>query len=122
MEENGSEGLDQLIAAEAGPEKFFHGVDCVCISDNYWLNDRTPCLTYGLRGLTYFKVTVSGPAQDLHSGMFGRAVHEPMTDLIAVLSKLVSPDGKILVPGVDEMVKPADEDEKWVICTKLYCF
>lgn len=41
MEESGSEGLDDLIQAEAGPGKFFEGVDCVCISDNYWLNDVT---------------------------------------------------------------------------------
>ncbi len=39
MEESGSEGLDDLIKAEAGD--FFKGVDAVCISDNYWLNDRT---------------------------------------------------------------------------------
>lgn len=41
MEESGSEGLDDLIKAEVGPGKFFEGVDAVCISDNYWLNDRT---------------------------------------------------------------------------------
>jgi Cys-Gly metallodipeptidase DUG1 len=41
MEESGSEGLDELIQAEAGPGKYFDGVDCVCISDNYWLNDVT---------------------------------------------------------------------------------
>ena len=78
------------------------------------MNTRTPVLTYGLRGLTYFKVTVSGPARDLHSGVFGRTVHEPMTDLIHLLGKLVDPQGNILVPGVEEMVPPADEDEKYV--------
>ena len=41
MEESGSEGLDDLIKSQVGPGKFFEGVDCVCISDNYWLNDRT---------------------------------------------------------------------------------
>ncbi|EIN06612.1 CNDP dipeptidase [Punctularia strigosozonata HHB-11173 SS5] len=113
MEESGSEGLDDAIEAEVkkGKDGWFHGVDCVCISDNYWLNDRTPCLTYGLRGLTYFKVTVTGPARDLHSGVFGRTVHEPMTDLIILMSKLVDPNGNILIPGVDDMVKPADADE-----------
>jgi len=113
MEESGSEGLDDLITSEAakGKEGWFAGVDCVCISDNYWLNTRTPCLTYGLRGLAYFKLTVSGPARDLHSGAFGRSVHEPMTDLVLLMSKLVAPDGKILVPGVDEMVSAASEDE-----------
>jgi hypothetical protein len=39
-------------------------------SDNYWLGTRTPCLTYSPRGLSYYKITVSGPACDLHSGVF----------------------------------------------------
>jgi len=112
MEESGSEGLDDLIKAEAGPGKFFDGVDCVCISDNYWLNTRTPCLTYGLRGLTYYKIKVSGPARDLHSGVFGRTVHEPMTDLIQLMSRLVTPQGEILIPGVDDLVAPLTQQEK----------
>jgi Cys-Gly metallodipeptidase DUG1 len=41
-------------------------------------------------------------------------VHEPMTDLIALMSKLVDPKGNILVPGVDEMVPPPDEEERQV--------
>ncbi|KAG8849405.1 hypothetical protein FRB96_000847 [Tulasnella sp. 330] len=112
MEESGSEGLDDLIKAEVGPGKFFDGVDCVCISDNYWLNDRTPCLTYGLRGISYYKVTVTGPARDLHSGVFGNTVHEPMTDLILLLSKLVKPSGEILIPGLSELVAPLTDEEK----------
>lgn len=43
MEENGSEGLDELIEQEA--KKFFKDADCVCISDNYWLGTTKPCLT-----------------------------------------------------------------------------
>jgi hypothetical protein len=69
-------------------------------SDNYWLNTRTPCVTYGLRGLAYFKLNVTGPAADLHSGVFGRTVHEPMTDLVLLMSKLVDPQGNILIPGM----------------------
>ncbi|KAG8733955.1 hypothetical protein FRC11_014554 [Ceratobasidium sp. 423] len=112
MEESGSEGLDDLIKAEAGPGKFFDGVDCVCISDNYWLNDVTPCLTYGLRGISYFKVTISGPAKDLHSGLFGNCVHEPMTDLFHLFSKLVTPQGKILIPGINELVDELTPEER----------
>ncbi|KJA23862.1 hypothetical protein HYPSUDRAFT_39388 [Hypholoma sublateritium FD-334 SS-4] len=112
MEESGSEGLDELVVRESKKGGFFDGVDCVCISDNYWLNTRTPALTYGLRGLSYYKVTVSGPGRDLHSGVFGRTVHEPMTDLINILSTLVSSQGDILIKGVDEMVPRADEEEK----------
>ncbi|KAH9474594.1 Cys-Gly metallodipeptidase dug1 [Psilocybe cubensis] len=112
MEESGSEGLDDLVQRESQKGGYFDGVDCVCISDNYWLNTRTPALTYGLRGLAYYKVTVSGPARDLHSGVFGRTVHEPMTDLISLLGTLVTPQGDILIPGVDAMVAPPDEEEK----------
>lgn len=112
MEESGSEGLDELIQREAGPGKFFDGVDCFCISDNYWLNTRTPCLTYGLRGICYYKLTITGPGRDLHSGVFGRMVHEPMTDLIQVMSKLVTPQGDILVPGINDLVAPLTDEER----------
>ncbi|KAH7871358.1 hypothetical protein F5879DRAFT_969645 [Lentinula edodes] len=115
MEENGSEGLDELVERESKPGGWFDGVDCVCISDNYWLNTRTPVLTYGLRGLSYYKLNITGPARDLHSGVFGRTVHEPMTDLIKLMSTLVDVNGKILIPGVDEMITTADVEER-----KLY--
>lgn len=59
MEESGSEGLDALIFDEAS--KYFKDVDGVCISDNYWLGTTKPCLTYGLRGVSYFHMKVKGP-------------------------------------------------------------
>ena len=110
MEEYGSEGLDDLIKAES--KAFFKDVDAVCISDNYWLGTERPCLTYGLRGCNYYSVSVSGPAQDLHSGVFGGSAHEPMTDLVTVLSKLVDPQGSILIPGLMDLVEPVTEEEK----------
>lgn len=79
------------------------------------MNTRTPCLTYGLRGLSYYNVTVHGPARDLHSGVFGNTVHEPMTDLILLLSTLVDQKGKILIEGVNELVEPLTEEERYVI-------
>ncbi|KIY68726.1 CNDP dipeptidase [Cylindrobasidium torrendii FP15055 ss-10] len=112
MEESGSEGLDDLVIKEAKQGGWFDGVDCVCISDNYWLNTRTPVVTYGLRGIAYYRINVSGPGWDLHSGVFGRTVHEPMTDLVLLLSKLVDVKGNILIPGIDAMVAAADEDER----------
>jgi len=107
MEENGSENLDKFIESEK--DKFFAGADCMCISgksadfrlarstefqhelnvDNYWLDEKTPCLTYGLRGVNYYEIRIKGPGADLHSGVFGGTVHEPMTDLIAVSECLV---------------------------------
>jgi len=112
MEESGSIGLDEFITSEAvKKDGWFQGVDAVCISDNYWLNTRTPAVTYGLRGIAYFSITVSGPARDLHSGAFGGVVHEPMTDLISIMSKLVTPDGRILIPGVQDMVSAVSAEE-----------
>lgn len=112
MEEYGSEGLDEFIEKEAKKGGFFEDVDAVCISDNYWLGTEKPCLTYGLRGCNYYSVTVSGPGQDLHSGVFGGTAQEPMTDLVRVLASLVDTDGKIQIPGINEMVAPLSEEEK----------
>ena len=66
--------------------------------DNYWIGTRKPCLTYGLRGMAYFSVSVQCCVQDLHSGVLGGVVHEAMTDLVALLATLVdSRTGQILV-------------------------
>ncbi|KAF2458529.1 hypothetical protein BDY21DRAFT_385070 [Lineolata rhizophorae] len=110
MEEYGSEGLDEFIMREA--KGFFKDADAVCISDNYWLGTEKPCLTYGLRGCNYYSLEVTGPGADLHSGVFGGTAHEPMTDLVRIMSSLVDPDGKILIDGIDEMVAPITDQEK----------
>lgn len=111
MEESGSIGLDDLVKREA--DKYFKGVDAVCISDNYWLGTSHPVLTYGVRGVSYYYITVEGPGADLHSGLFGGVVHEPMVDLTHVMSKLVDVNGKIQIPGVMDMVAPlTDEEDK----------
>jgi Cys-Gly metallodipeptidase DUG1 len=110
MEEYGSEGLDDFINAEA--KKFFADADAVCISDNYWLGTEKPCLTYGLRGCSYYSVEISGPGQDLHSGVFGGTAQEPMTDMVRVLASLVDTHGKIQIPGLAELVAPLTDDEK----------
>lgn len=113
MEEYGSEGLDDFIRAEA--KNYFKDTDAVCISDNYWLGTEKPCLTYGLRGCSYYSLSVSGPGQDLHSGVFGGTAQEPMTDLVRVLGTLVDTNGKIQIPGLYDLVAPLTEEEK-----KLY--
>lgn len=109
MEESGSLGLDDLIAKEA--KNYFKNVDTVCISDNYWLGTTKPVLTYGLRGCNYYQIAINGPGADLHSGVFGGCVAEPMTDLIKIMSQLVDGTGKILIPGVYDMVAPVTEEE-----------
>lgn len=111
MEESGSEGLDEIVMGRK--DTFLKDVDYVCISDNYWLGTNKPCLTYGLRGLSYFYLEVECAAKDLHSGVYGGSVHEAMTDLIKLMSKLVDNRGKILIPGImDDVVPMTNEEEK----------
>lgn len=109
MEESGSLGLDELIAREA--KGYFKGVDAVTISDNYWLGTTKPVLTYGLRGVNYYQISVNGPSADLHSGLFGGIVAEPLNDLVKLLANLADPQGKILIKGIDEQVAPLTEQE-----------
>lgn len=78
MEESGSEGLDALLLEQLKPEGFFDDVDYVCISDNYWLGTTKPCITYGLRGISYYFLEVECAKNDLHSGVYGGTVHEGM--------------------------------------------
>eukprot|EP01135_Chromosphaera_perkinsii_P005931 Nk52_evm17s372 gene=Nk52_evmTU17s372 len=110
MEESGSVGLEELIAAEA--KKFFADVDFFVISDNYWLGQDQPCLTYGLRGLVYWYLTIESSTKDLHSGVFGGTVHESMNDLVMLMSKLVDNKGNILIPGIMDSVAPLSDEEK----------
>ncbi|XP_069476831.1 beta-Ala-His dipeptidase-like isoform X2 [Ambystoma mexicanum] len=111
LEETGSDGLENLLKSK---EAFFTNVDYIVISDNVWLS-RKPALTYGTRGNAYFFVEVEGAKKDLHSGTFGGITHEAMTDLVALLAKLVDPSGRILIPGIYDDVAPLTEEEK-----KLY--
>jgi nonspecific dipeptidase len=112
MEEFGSDGLFETIHEEAKVGGFLSDVDFFCISDNYWIGKHKPCLTYGLRGMAYFELSVQGCEQDLHSGVLGGTVHEAMTDLIKVMSTLVDSQGKILVDGIMDDVKPVTPEEE----------
>jgi len=109
MEESGSVNLEQTVRSRT--DFFGKEVDWVCISDNYFLGRNKPCLTYGLRGQNYFYIEVKGPKQDLHSGVFGGSIPEPMIELSHLFASLVDCDGHLLIPGVlDEVDKVTDEE------------
>ncbi|XP_053103485.1 beta-Ala-His dipeptidase-like isoform X2 [Hemicordylus capensis] len=110
MEEAGSTGLEDLIKNEN--ERFFSNISYIVISDNTWLSKSTPALTYGSRGNACFAVTVEGGVKDLHSGAAGGIVHEPMSDLIALLDSLVDSSGHILIPGIYDDVSCIVEEQK----------
>jgi Cys-Gly metallodipeptidase DUG1 len=110
MEEQDSQGFDGFL--ESTGKELFKDVDAACIADNYWLTTRKPCLTYGLRGIDYFTVSLTGAGKQLHSGIYGGTVHEPMTDLVILLSKLVDSNGNILVPGINGLVEAETDIEE----------
>jgi len=109
MEESGSVGLDDLVMGLK--DTFLKGTDYVCISDNYWLGKKKPCITYGLRGLTYYSLSVECCGKDLHSGIYGGNVYEAMNDLVYLMSQLADVNGNILIPGVCDTVKPVTPEE-----------
>ncbi|NWQ70349.1 CNDP1 dipeptidase, partial [Neopipo cinnamomea] len=111
MEEAGSLGLENLLEEEK--HRFFSDVDYIVISDNLWLSNKKPALTYGSRGNACFSVECG--SKDLHSGTFGGIIHEPLTDLIALLDSLVDPTGHIQIPGIYDSVAALTEEER-----KLY--
>lgn len=71
-----------------------------------------PTITYGLRGLAYFELRVSGPAHDLHSGMFGGSVHNPAQALCELIAGMHDRDGRITLPGFYDRVRPLDQAER----------
>jgi len=112
MEESGSVGMEDTILELAKPGNFFSDVDFFCISDSYWTGKRKPCISYGLRGLAAFEVSVRCCEQDLHSGVYGGIVHEAVDDLIHLMASLKEPNGKILIEGIMDDVLPMTPEEE----------
>ncbi len=71
-----------------------------------------PSITYALRGIAYFELRIQGPKQDLHSGTFGGAVHNPAQVMTDLLSGLHDNKGKVTLKGFYDKVLPLDSDER----------
>ncbi len=107
-EEVGSEHLEGWI--EANRELL--ACDAVVISDSSMYGPGQPSITYALRGLAYFEITVTGPGHDLHSGMYGGAVPNPINALARLIASLHDDDGTVAVPGFYDGVVPLEDDER----------
>jgi acetylornithine deacetylase/succinyl-diaminopimelate desuccinylase-like protein len=93
-EEIGSENLEKFINDNTELLK----CNSVLISDTELYEAGVPTLTYGLRGMAYMEVELTGPSQDIHSGSFGGAVANPINVLAEIISKLHNKNGKITIP------------------------
>lgn len=73
--------------------------DAVVVSDTGIPSPKLPALTYALRGITAFQITLHGPSRDLHSGIFGGSVENPATALCRLLARVHDKDGRVAIPG-----------------------
>ncbi|MEX0812849.1 MAG: dipeptidase [Chitinophagales bacterium] len=86
--------------------------DVIMISDTATLSNENPSITTGLRGLSYVEVEVTGPNRDLHSGIYGGAVDNPINVLCDMIARLKDKDGKITIPGFYDKVEIVAEQER----------
>lgn len=87
--------------------------DVILISDTAMISKDHPSITTGLRGLSYVEVEVTGPNRDLHSGIYGGAVENPVNVLCEMIASLRDEDKRVLVEGFyDDVVEVSDEERK----------
>jgi len=89
--------------------------DVCVVSDTSMRAIEEPAITHSLRGMTYIEIEVDGPKEDLHSGLWGGAAHNPALALVEILGKLYNPDNTIAVPGFYDDVVPLRPEERAMI-------
>ncbi len=107
-EEVGSESLGWYL--ERNAEKLKN--DVILISDTGMISKDVPSVTIGLRGLSYVEVEVTGPNRDLHSGLYGGAVANPINILTKMIASLQDEDNRITIPGFYDNVEELSLEER----------
>jgi len=107
-EEVGSVNLETFIKENKDKLK----ADVILISDTSMLSLETPSITTGLKGLSYLEVEVTGPNRDLHSGVYGGAVANPINILCEMIASLKDENNHITIPGFYNNVLEASDEER----------
>ncbi|MBL4710876.1 MAG: dipeptidase [Flavobacteriales bacterium] len=107
-EEVGSENLEAFI--QSNKEKL--KADIILISDTSMLSMEHPSITTGLKGLSYLEVEVTGPNRDLHSGVYGGAVANPINILCEMIASLKDENNRITIPGFYDNILEASTEER----------
>ncbi|MCM4167071.1 Succinyl-diaminopimelate desuccinylase [Arenibacter antarcticus] len=107
-EEVGSENLGEFVANNK--EKLSN--DIILISDTGMIAKDVPSITTGLRGLSYVEVAVTGPNRDLHSGLYGGAVANPINVLTKMIASLHDENNHITIPGFYDKVEELSQEER----------
>ena len=110
------EGEEEIGSGNLGPflNKNRDALKCevAVVSDTGMIARGMPTLSYGLRGVTSLEVKVTGPKMDLHSGVFGGAVQNPITALAQLLATLHDGEGRVAIAGFYDEVKPLEDWER----------
>jgi acetylornithine deacetylase/succinyl-diaminopimelate desuccinylase-like protein len=107
-EEVGSENLGTFVVENR--EKLAN--DIILISDTGMIANNVPSITTGLRGLSYVEVAVTGPNRDLHSGLYGGAVANPINVLTKMIAALHDDNNHITIPGFYDKVEELSKEER----------
>jgi len=89
--------------------------DVIIISDTRMIANDVPAITTGLRGLSYVEVEVTGPNRDLHSGLYGGAIANPINILTKMIAQLTDDKNRITIPGFYDKVKNLSPEEQAAI-------
>ena len=108
-EESGSVNLEKFVRDNS---ERLGKTDVCLISDTGMLGRGKPAITYGVRGLAYTEVALIGPDQDLHSGLWGGKVPNPINELTRVLSQLWDEQRRITIPGFYDGVHDLSDEER----------
>jgi len=109
-EECGSRGFAKAVKKH---KDLIGHIDWILLANSYWLDDRLPCLTYGLRGVIHASVQIESVHPDLHSGVDGSAsLDESLKDLVMLLSTLTGKSGQVKLPGFYDSIPPINKEEK----------
>ncbi len=109
-EESGGDAIEKYVLEDAGKRL---ASDCVVVSDSAMYAPGQPSLVYGLKGMAYVEMKVTGPSRDLHSGSFGGAVTNPLNALCRIIDRLRDADtGRVMIPGFYEDVRPIADWER----------
>jgi acetylornithine deacetylase/succinyl-diaminopimelate desuccinylase-like protein len=115
-EEIGSPSLPDFLREH----KEMLAADIILVSDTSMVNPTTPAITTGLRGLSYWQIEVTGPNRDLHSGLFGGAVANPINVLCQLIADVLDSDRRITIPGFYDDVKEVTAYERELLNKKPF--
>ncbi len=110
-EESGGQSLAAFIPRETE----MLAADVALISDTAMLGKGQPAVVYGLRGICYMFMNVTGPTRDLHSGAYGGGINNPLNVLGHIIAKLKDERGHVLIPGFYDEVRPLSDEEREIL-------